>query len=64
MDMAPTQEPELTARAELVAILEGLRDVLAQLDQHAIEARYVDFAEMANRVDECIDAVRELGQAG
>jgi hypothetical protein len=36
-----------------------LHDVLVQLNQNAIDARYVDFAEMANRLGECMDQVRE-----
>ena len=47
------------AHADLVAILEALHDVLVQLSQNAIDARYVDFAEMANRLGECMDQVRE-----
>ena len=32
MEMVPTQEPVMTARADLVAILEELRDVLVRID--------------------------------
>ena len=60
MEMAPTPEPVITARADLVSILEQLRDVLVQVDQKAVEPRYVDFGEMANRLEECIDKVEEL----
>jgi hypothetical protein len=60
MEMVPQQEPVMTARADLVAILEQLRDVLVQVDQKSVDARYVDFAEMANRLEECIDKVRDL----
>jgi hypothetical protein len=55
LEIVPSQELVLTARADLVAILEELRDVLVQFDQKAIDARYVDFAEMASRLYECID---------
>lgn len=58
--MEAAHQPQATTRMELVAILEGLRDVLVQLDSGAIDARYVDFAEMANRVEECIDEVRGI----
>jgi hypothetical protein len=54
------REPVMTARADLVAILEELRDALVQIDQKAVDARYVAFAEMANRLEECVDKVREL----
>jgi hypothetical protein len=32
METVPTQEPVMTARADLVAILEELRDVLVRID--------------------------------
>ena len=32
MEMTPSQEPVMTARAELVAILEELHDVLVRID--------------------------------
>jgi hypothetical protein len=63
IQMVPAQEPVMTARADLVAILEELRDVLVQLDLHAVDARYVDFGEMANRLEECIGELRELPDA-
>jgi hypothetical protein len=50
----------LTTRLQLVEILEELRDVLVQIDNQAIERRYVDFAALAARVEECIERVQEL----
>ena len=32
MEMTPTQEPVMTARMELIAILEELHDVLVRID--------------------------------
>ena len=32
MEMTPTQEPVITARADLVAVLEELCDVLVRID--------------------------------
>jgi hypothetical protein len=60
MEMAPAQEPVLTARADLVAILEELRDVLVQIDNQTVDRRYVDFAAMVARLDECIEKVEQL----
>jgi hypothetical protein len=60
MEMVRTQEPMMTARADLVAILEELHDVLVQIDDETVDRRYVDFAAMANRLQECIEKVQEL----
>jgi hypothetical protein len=60
MEMAPTQEPVMTARADLVAILEELHDVLVRINDQTVDRRNVDFAAMASRLQECIDQVEEL----
>jgi hypothetical protein len=60
MKMVPTQEPVMTARADLVAILDELHDVLVQIDNQAVDRRYVDFAALAKRPEECIEKVEGL----
>jgi hypothetical protein len=57
MDMTQLQEPVMSARADLVAIPEELHDVLVQIDNQAVDRRYVDFAAMAERLEECIEKV-------
>jgi hypothetical protein len=64
MEMTPTQEPVMTARADLVAILEEFRDVLVQIDNQAVDRRYVDFGALAKRLEECIEKVEALPVAG
>jgi len=61
MDMAPTQEPVMTARADLVAILDELHDVLVRIADQSVDRRYVDFGALAKRLEECIDKVEQLG---
>ena len=60
MELVPTQEPVMTTRLQLVEILEELRDVLVQIDNRTVDRRYVDFAALAERLDECIDKVQEF----
>jgi hypothetical protein len=60
MDMAAMQEPVLTTRLQLVAVLEDLRDVLVQIDTQMVDRRFVDFAALADRLDECVEKVQEL----
>jgi hypothetical protein len=60
MPMAPTQEPVITARADLIAILEELHDVLVQLGNQTVDRRYVDFAAMTERLEECIERIGNL----
>jgi hypothetical protein len=62
MEMVPTQEPVMTARANLVAILEELRDVLVRIDDKSVDPRYVDFGALAKRLEECIEKVEGLGE--
>ena len=52
MEMTPTKEPVMTARADLVGILEELHDVLVQIDNQAVDRRYVDFGALAKRLEE------------
>ncbi len=59
-DMVMTQEPVMAARADLVAILEELHDVLVRIDDETVDRRYVDFAATAERLQECIEKVQEL----
>ncbi|MBA2595423.1 MAG: hypothetical protein H0V00_02240 [Chloroflexia bacterium] len=47
-------------RAELVAILEELHDVLVRIDDEAVDRRYVDFGALAKRLEECIERVSDL----
>jgi hypothetical protein len=63
MEMAPTQEPVMTPRLQLVGVLKELRDGLVQIDNHTVDRRYVDFAAMAERLEECIAKVQELPAA-
>lgn len=62
MEMVITQTPDQAAetRAELVAILEELRDLLCKIHEGEIPARYVAFDELAGRVQDGIDRVEEL----
>jgi len=60
LEMAPTQETVMTARADLVAILEELHDVLVRIDDGTVDRRYTDFAALAKRLEECIEKVQEL----
>jgi hypothetical protein len=55
MKVVPTQEPVMTARADLVAILEELHDVLVRIDDQTVDRRSVDFAAMAERLQELAD---------
>jgi hypothetical protein len=64
MDMSATQEPVMTARADLVAILEELRDVLVQIDNQTVDRRYVDFGALAKRLEKCIVMVEDLRGTG
>jgi len=41
--MTLTKEPVMMARADLVAILEELHGVLVQIDNQAVDRRYVGF---------------------
>jgi hypothetical protein len=50
MEMVSTQEPVMTTRLQLVEVLEGLRDVLVQIDNQTVDRRYVDFAAIAERL--------------
>jgi len=50
----------MTTRLQLVEALEELRDVLVQIDNQAVDRRYVDFAALATRLDECIELVNGL----
>jgi hypothetical protein len=52
MEIVPTQKPVMTARANLVAILAELHDVLVQSDNQAVARREVDLAAMAERLQE------------
>jgi hypothetical protein len=45
--MVPAQEPVMTERADLVAILEEVREVLVQIDDESVDRRYVDFGALA-----------------
>jgi hypothetical protein len=58
-----TQAPVMTERADLVAILEELHDVLVRIDDESVDRRYVDFAALAKRLEECIEAVERLPKA-
>jgi hypothetical protein len=62
MEMVPTQEPVMTARAALVAILEELHDVLVGIDDETVDSRYVDFGALAKRLEECIEAFGKPAQ--
>jgi hypothetical protein len=50
----------MTTRLQFVEVLEELRDVLVQIDNQTIDRRYVDFAALAARLDECIEKVEGL----
>jgi hypothetical protein len=50
----------MSTRLQLVEVLEELLDVLAHIDNQMIDPRYVDFAAMAERLEECIEKVQEL----
>jgi hypothetical protein len=50
----------MTTRLQLVEVLEELLDVLVQIDNEVVDRRYVDFAALAARLEECIDQVQEL----
>jgi hypothetical protein len=63
MEMVPTQEPVMTTRPQLVEVLEELRDVLVQIDNQAVDRRYIDFAALAARLEECFEKVQELPAA-
>jgi hypothetical protein len=43
-----------------VEVLEELRDVLVQIDNQAVDRRYVDFGALAARLEKCIEKVQEL----
>ena len=60
MEMAPAQEPVMTARADLLAILEELHDVLVRIDDEPVDRRYVDFGAVAKRLEECIEKVERF----
>jgi len=60
LEMVPTQEPVMTARADLVAILEELHDVLVRIDDETVDRRYVDVEALLKRLEECIGKVQEL----
>jgi hypothetical protein len=60
MEMVPTQESVMTTRLQLVVVLDELRDVLVQIDNQTIDRRSVDFAAMAERLEECIEKVQGL----
>jgi hypothetical protein len=60
MDMTQLQEPVMSARADLVAIPEELHDVLVQIDNQVVDRRHVDFAALADRLQECIEKVQDL----
>lgn len=62
--MVMTQEPVMTARADVVAILEELHDVLVRIDNQAVDRRYVDFGALEKRLEECIEQVEALPIAG
>jgi uncharacterized coiled-coil protein SlyX len=63
MEMAPVQEPVMTTRLQLVEVLEELRNVLVQIDNQTVDRRYVDFAALVERLEECIEKVQELPAA-
>jgi hypothetical protein len=52
-----------TGPCDLVEVLEELRDVLVQIDIQTVDRRYVDFAALAERLEECIEKVQELPAA-
>jgi hypothetical protein len=43
-----------------VEVLVELREVQVQIENQTVDRRYVDFAEMADRLEACIDQVRGL----
>ena len=51
------QEQVMTWRADLVAILEELHDVLVRIDDQIVGRRYVDFSTMTDHWQECIEKV-------
>jgi uncharacterized coiled-coil protein SlyX len=53
----------MTTRLQLVEVLEELRDVLVQIDNQTVDRRYVDFAALVERLEECIEKVQELPAA-
>jgi hypothetical protein len=57
MGMVPAQEPAMTTRLQLVEVLEELRNALVQIDNQTVDRRYVDFAALAGRLQECIEEV-------
>jgi hypothetical protein len=57
-----TVQPGTAARAEVVAILGELRGVLLSIDAGSTDRRFVDFAALAGRVQECIDKVERLDE--
>ena len=55
LDMVMTQEPIMTARADVVTILDELHDVLVRIDNQTVDRHYVDFAAVAQLLEECIE---------
>ena len=55
LDMVMTQEPMMTARADVVTILDELHDAPVQLDNQTVDRHYVDFAGIAQLLEECIE---------
>jgi hypothetical protein len=51
----------MTTRMQLVEVLEELRDVLVSIDNGNVDRRYVDFAALAGRLEECIDELTASG---
>jgi hypothetical protein len=43
----------------LVTTLEELHDVLVQIDNRALDQRYVDFWGLAKRLEECIEKIQD-----
>ena len=57
--IATTEQAQLT-RAELVVLLDSLRDTLLRIEAGEIDRRYVDFGEMVKDLDRCIRDVAAL----
>ena len=61
IEVTASQEPVMTARVDLVAILEERHDVLLmRIDDESIDRRYVDFGALSKRLDECIEELQDL----
>jgi hypothetical protein len=60
--IATTEQAQLT-RAELVIMLETLRDTLLKIEAGEIDRRYVDFGQMAADLDCGIAAVAAIDES-